>query len=559
MRGIRALRDWVVSWWRALGRLWRTSMQARVIIPVLVVCSLVVGVLGFALVSIVAQRLLEQKLGVANDEIDRARIVVEQELATRSSDNLQARLNVGREALMDRTDTGGPGTAAVYEPVLIAPGEAGQTVSSPVAAEIPGKLRGFIQQNQVSYQYATYRGEAESYTALIIGTPTSSEIPGLELYLVMPLTAEQSTLSLIRGLFAGAAVVMVLLLVGIVWFFASQVTAPVRQAAQIAERFAGGHLRERMTVEGEDEVARLAVSFNFMAESLSNQIRQLEEYGSLQRQFTSDVSHELRTPLTTVRMAADLIADGAEDLDPTTRRASELMIAELDRFEMLLGDLLEISRHDAGVAELSAERVDLRRTLESALTPLSVVARDAGAEIRRHVPEAPVPAEVDTRRIERVLRNLLANAIDHAEGRPVDIHMAAAGSTVAVTVTDHGVGLKPSQTELVFNRFWRADPSRERRTGGTGLGLAIAAEDVRLHGGRLEASGLPGVGSRFRLLLPTVPGGELGPPPLALDIAVAPDAPPPAPGGDAAAPAAIVPAEPGPADPPAADAEEQTP
>ena len=141
----------------------------------------------------------------------------------------------------------------------------------------------------------------------------------------------------------------------------------MRSASRIAERFAEGHLSERMPVRGEDDMARLAVSFNDMAESLSRQIAQLEEFGNLQRRFTSDVSHELRTPLTTVRMAADLIYDHSDDLDPTLRRSTELMVNELDRFETLLNDLLEISRHDAGVAELSVEAVDLRTTVNSAL------------------------------------------------------------------------------------------------------------------------------------------------------------------------------------------------
>src|SRR4029077_19352427 len=150
-------------------------------------------------------------------------------------------------------------------------------------------------------------------------------------------------------------------------------------ASRIAERFAEGHLTERMPVRGEDDMARLAVSFNDMAESLHRQITQLEEFGNLQRRFTSDVSHELRTPLTTVRMAADLIYDHSEELEPALRRSTDWMIAKLDRFETLLADLLEISRHDAGVAELSVEFEDLRTVVESALDNVGHLAKDAGA------------------------------------------------------------------------------------------------------------------------------------------------------------------------------------
>lgn len=305
-----------------------------------------------------------------------------------------------------------------------------------------------------------------------------------------------------------------MLLAGIALLVSRQVVVPVRSASRIAERFAEGHLSERMPVRGEDDMARLAMSFNDMAESLSRQITQLEEFGNLQRRFTSDVSHELRTPLTTVRMAADLIYDHSADLDPTLARSTELMVSELDRFESLLNDLLEISRHDAGVAELSVEAVDLRTTVRSALSNVGHLAEDAGIELQVDLPTHEVIAEVDTRRVERILRNLIANAIDHAEHKPVKIRMGADEDTVAVTVRDYGVGLRPGEEKLVFSRFWRADPSRVRRSGGTGLGLAISIEDARLHQGRLEAWGEPGDGSCFRLTLPLVRGHKVTTSPL---------------------------------------------
>ena len=252
-------------------------------------------------------------------------------------------------------------------------------------------------------------------------------------------------------------------------------------------------------------MARLALSFNDMADKLSSQINQLEEYGDLQRQFTSDVSHELRTPLTTVRMAADMIASDEDALEPHTRRASQLMIRELDRFEALLADLLEISRHDAGVAELSATSIDVRAPIESAWAQTSHLAEELGVDVEFDLPTEPVTMVGDPRRIERIVRNLLANAIDHSEGNPVCVALRANDEAVGITVTDGGVGLKPGQEELVFNRFWRADSSRKRHSGGTGLGLAISREDAQLHHGTLDAAGTSGVGSQFRLLLPRHP------------------------------------------------------
>lgn len=283
--------------------------------------------------------------------------------------------------------------------------------------------------------------------ALIVGSPASSQVANLELYLIFPLKNEQATIQLVRGTMITGGAVLLVLLAGIALLVSRQVVVPVRSASRIAERFAEGHLSERMPVRGEDDMARLAMSFNDMAESLSRQITQLEEFGNLQRRFTSDVSHELRTPLTTVRMAADLIYDHSADLDPTLARSTELMVNELDRFESLLNDLLEISRHDAGVAELSVEAVDLRSTVQSALSNVGHLAEDAGIELQVELPAEEVIAEVDTRRVERILRNLIANAIDHAEHKPVKIRMAADEDTVAVTVRDYGVGLRPGEGE----------------------------------------------------------------------------------------------------------------
>lgn len=216
--------------------------------------------------------------------------------------------------------------------------------------------------------------------------------------------------------------------------------------------------------------------------------------------------HELRTPLTTVRMAADMIAYQSDELNPALKRASELMVRQLDQFENLLNDLLEISRHDAGVADLAESTIDVRSCVDVAIGQTSHLAESLDVQVNTDMPDDAVKMTCDPRRIERILRNLVANAIDHSEGNPVDIALAANEEAVSITVTDHGVGLKPGQEELVFNRFWRADPSRVRHSGGTGLGLAISREDAVLHGGSLSAAGRPGVGSCFRLTLPLIPG-----------------------------------------------------
>lgn len=502
---------------RAVSYAWRRSLQVRVVSLTLGLSLAVILVLGFVLTSQITDRILEVKVRAATEEIERARDTVGGIVGGEETRSLDSSLQLARNTLIDRKADAGPGLAGAFDAVLVVPGDGPRaaTAAGPVQ-QVPDALRDFVKAGQVSYQYATVHTDGFSGPALIMGSPSTSSVTNLELYLIFPLNNEESTIALVRGTMATGGIVLLGLLAAIALLVARQIVLPVRSASRIAERFAEGHLTERMPVRGEDDMARLAVSFNDMAESLHRQITNLEEFGNLQRRFTSDVSHELRTPLTTVRMAADLIHDHSDDLDPALRRSTELMVNELDRFETLLADLLEISRHDAGVAELAVEAVDLRATVQSALDNVGHLAADAGVQLDVDMPTDGVIAEVDPRRVERILRNLIANAIDHAENKPVEIRMAADEDTVAVTVRDHGVGLRPGEEKLVFSRFWRSDPSRVRRSGGTGLGLAISIEDARLHQGRLEAWGEPGKGACFRLTLPLVRGHKVTTSPLPL-------------------------------------------
>jgi two-component system sensor histidine kinase MtrB len=505
----------------SLGHLWRRSLQLRVVVSTLTLSLVVITILGVVLTSQITDRLLEAKITAATEEMDRARSTVQNELAgADDGTSLATQLDQARAALTNREGDAGAasGAAGTFTPVLVAPAvPPNQTESSGPLEQIPDNLREFVRKDQVSYQFATV-SDPEGYSgpALIVGSPVSTDVAGLQLYLVFPLAAEEKSLSLMRGTMLIGGAVLLVLLAAISMLVARQVVLPIRSASRIAERFADGRLKERMPVRGEDDMARLAVSFNDMAESLSKQITQLEEFGNLQKRFTSDVSHELRTPLTTVRMAAELIHDGSADLDPAMRRSSQLLVAELDRFESLLNDLLEISRHDAGVAELSNEQLDLRMSARAAVSTIRHLARESSTELILDLPDEPVIASVDPRRVERILRNLLANAIDHGEGKPVLLRLRADADAAAFIVRDQGIGLRPGEEKLVFNRFWRSDPSRVRRSGGTGLGLAISLEDARLHDGRLEAWGEPGEGACFRLTLPLVRGHKITSSPLPL-------------------------------------------
>nr|WP_156756767.1 MtrAB system histidine kinase MtrB [Actinokineospora pegani] len=505
-----------------LSELWRRSLQLRVVVSTLALGSAVVFVLGIVLQNQITGRLIAAKEEAAVQQTRAAVEIAERELVGISLDSevVRNRLTSARNRL---TSLSPDSSAGAFEPVLVNDdkGMARDQVSFAGDYDaVPVSLREFVLSDprRTATQIYTVERQNSRITYLIVGAPVSalSTTLPLQLYMLYPLTAEQSTISTEQSTLVVGGLVLLLLLAGITNLVTRQVVLPVRRAARAAERFANGELDERMVVVGEDDVARLAQSYNEMAESIEHQIRQLEEFGQLQRRFTSDVSHELRTPLTTVRMAADVLHASRAQFPAGLSRSTELLVDELDRFESLLGDLLEISRLDAGVEDLVAEYADVRAIARRAVESVRVIARNVGTEIVLDLPEEEVTAEVESRRVERILRNLLANAIDHGEGRPVELRMAMSADAIAVTVRDHGVGLRPGEAELVFNRFWRADPSRNRQTGGTGLGLAISLEDARLHGGGLDAWGERGHGACFRLTLPRMARDEYGESPLPL-------------------------------------------
>ncbi len=348
----------------------------------------------------------------------------------------------------------------------------------------------------------------EGPPAVVVGAPLDIRNAGAyELYFVYSLEAEQDTLELILRILALGAGALVALVLFMTWFVTSQAVRPVRDAAQVAARLAEGKLTERMDVKGNDEMATLAATFNEMAESLQRQITRMEGLSRLQRRFVSDVSHELRTPLTTIRMASDVLYDARDGFPPEVARSAELLGNQLDRFEALLADLLEISRIDAGAAQLDFEEHDLADIVRDQAEGMAYPAKGVGVELRLWIAPGDHVASMDRPRVSRIVRNLLANAIEHAQGKPVDIGVASTGRTVGVVVRDYGVGLSAAQVERVFDRFWRADPARARTMGGTGLGLSIAKEDAQLHEGALEAWGAPGEGASFRLMLPRTSRG----------------------------------------------------
>lgn len=322
------------------------------------------------------------------------------------------------------------------------------------------------------------------------------------LYLVYDLDTMQQTLDDIHRILWIAGGLLLAIIGTIAWVVTKAGVGAVSAAASVSEKLAAGELQERMEVKGEDEVARLAASFNHMAATLQDQITQLAQLSRMQQGFVSDVSHELRTPLTTVRMAAEVLYDAREGFDPISKRSTELLYHQVERFQALLADLLEISRFDAGAAEPDLEAADILGIVRDVVEATEPLALNNGSEVRIVCREERVVVDADPRRIERIVRNLVVNALEHGEGKPVEIAVATNAGAVGVAVRDYGIGMSEDDAARVFDRFWRADPARARTTGGSGLGLAIAAEDARLHGGWLEAWGSPGNGACFRLTLP---------------------------------------------------------
>ncbi|WP_208900513.1 MtrAB system histidine kinase MtrB [Streptomyces incarnatus] len=542
---IRLFLRWVRRPLLPVMRLWRRNIQLRVVATTLVMSLGVVLLLGFVVIGQVRNGLLDAKVrasqsqatggfAVAKQKADEAASGADKGAAAGSATADGTATADGRQSqnvipwMSDLVESLSSGGAGAFDVVTLPVGDDSGGGRSPrgsgnvnPTSSIPDDLRERVNSGTTaaqSYTRIVYANGKESQPALVIGKQVNDPNGRpYELYYLFPLTQEEKSLSLVKGTLATAGLFVVVLLGAIAWLVVRQVVTPVRMAAGIAERLSAGKLQERMKVTGEDDIARLGEAFNKMAQNLQVKIQQLEDLSRMQRRFVSDVSHELRTPLTTVRMAADVIHEAREDFDPVTARSAELLADQLDRFESLLADLLEISRFDAGAAALEAEPIDLREVVRRVVSGAEPLAERKGTHVRVVGDQQPVVAEADARRVERVLRNLVVNAVEHGEGKDVVVKLAAAGGAVAVAVRDYGVGLKPGEATRVFSRFWRADPARARTTGGTGLGLSIALEDARLHGGWLQAWGEPGGGSQFRLTLPRTADEPLRGSPIPLE------------------------------------------
>jgi two-component system sensor histidine kinase MtrB len=367
-----------------------------------------------------------------------------------------------------------------------------------VFQRLPEALRATVDAGQIGYAWLP----TGAGTSLVVGGRQGT---GPALYLVVDGAPVEAALAQLRLGLAAAALLAIVLALATAGLIARRILRPIASGSVAAARIAAGDLGARLPIEGRDELAAWAGEFNRMADSLESTIEQLRAAQLQNRRFVADVSHELRTPLTALVAEASIIEASLGELGPDARRAAELLVGDVRRLRVLVDDLMELSRFDADAEAVRLERVDLGRVVAA-----TVAARLPAATVT--APSRPVVVQSDIRRIDRILGNLLDNARMHAPGAPVEVHLDADENDARIVVEDRGPGVSPEALEHLFDRFYKADPSRAAAAASTsGLGLAIAAEHASLLGGSLDVAPRDGGGLRFTVTLPVtrpLPGGD---------------------------------------------------
>ncbi|MGH2683504.1 MAG: ATP-binding protein [Actinomycetota bacterium] len=362
---------------------------------------------------------------------------------------------------------------------------------------IPEDVRAVAAQGELAYR----RLEITRRPFLVIGgrPPRSTA----EIYFVHSEAGIHQDLRFLAIVLSGGWVGVVLVAGLAGRALARRTLEPVAAASRAARSIAEGLLATRLPVGAADEFGAWAASFNEMAEALELKIRALAEAQARERRFTADVSHELRTPVTALVGAASLLREHLDRMPPEARRPAELLVDDVARLRRLVEELMEISRLDAGGEPVRLEPLALTSLVGGLI-------RARGWSDRVALSGEDVTLVTDPRRLERIVDNLVGNAIRHG-GREVRVHTGRDGTRASLEVSDRGPGIPPEDLPHVFERFYKADPSRAGT--GSGLGLAIARENAQLLGGRIDVWSEPGEGTRFTVLLPvTEPlhGGESG-------------------------------------------------
>ena len=494
-----------ISW--ALAVL-RRSLQARAVLFTLALSTVALVAVGGFLSYSIGAGLFNTRVNQILGEASRASADVQNTFASASVTN-QSGLQTLMNQVVPNLETSASSQSR-RAALLRTPGQGTTTsLQSPVSADldpsiIPQDLRKAVQSADGKLNYKSVRlpqANGSTHPGIIVGAPIVIPVAGAyELYLVYDLQSEQDTLDFVQRtlVFGGLSSMLLIALVSL--FVTNWLVRPVLVVASVSEKIAAGDLGRRIPERGHDVIAKLSHSFNRMADDLEEQIKRLKQISTMQQRFVSDVSHEMKTPLAVIKLSMGRLSEEKSKFDEPTKQVVDRLDRQVAKFETLLAGLLEMSRFDAGVARLDLELRDLREVAGEALVGVQPLADQSGCKLRIELQEANCEAEIDHRRVERIVRNLLNNAIIHSGADEIFIAVAGDSKSVAVSVTDFGVGMSPEQTSHVFDRFYRADPSRTK--DGTGLGMAIALEDASLHGGKLELWSEVGVGTSFRLTLP---------------------------------------------------------
>jgi two-component system sensor histidine kinase MtrB len=490
------------------------SLGAKVVTSTILLSLGVVWLTGSALYSRLSDGIRSTNLNSSLAEARLAFFNAQYQLLISQGSTVEERKKILAEIVVDATTQGvkeQPREVLIVKTPTTKKSKVSYEMASngSLSESIPSSVRSkILKDSNLQYEYGRlkYSG-TPGVDSLFVGNRI--DIPGAgryEMYVVFSLATQASTIQLIQNSLLVTGFALIFLIALITWLVVRQVVRPVREAASVAKQFTQGEFDLRLPITSKDELATLAISFNDMAASIEQQISRLENLSRVQQRFVSDVSHELRTPLTTLRMASEVIYNHRTTFEAPVARSAELLVAQLDRFERLLEDLLEVSRFDAEVAVLEPVEFDLITLIKRSVHDLGVDTDEKTSGVSTKSDNSVVTVKADMRRVERIMRNLLSNALDHCDGTPIEIQIKSTATEVAVGVRDFGTGLDESSLIRVFDRFWRADPSRARVRGGTGLGLSIALEDARLHNGELDAWGRPGKGAHFVLTLPRVAG-----------------------------------------------------
>ena len=352
---------------------------------------------------------------------------------------------------------------------------------------LPQPLRQAVNQGRASRQ--AYR--LEGSTVMAVGVP----LPGVQAsyFELFNLDQLNRTLRFLGLALLGVGLATTVAGAAVGRWASARVLRPVSEVAEAAAAVAGGRLETRLPDIDDADLATLTSSFNSMADALQARIER-------DARFASDVSHELRSPLTTLATTVGVLAGRRDELPERSRAALDLLTADVDRFQRLVEDLLEISRYDAGVADLHLEDVRLTELVTRAVAS----AGGPPVELGPGAVGDGLSVQADKRRMEQVIKNLVENAARYGGGATRVI--VDAGHYVArVAVDDEGPGVSPEEREAIFERFFRGSAAGQRRGGGqgSGLGLSLVTEHVRLHGGRVWVEDNPvGAGARFVVEIP---------------------------------------------------------